>query len=491
MPYLILLSLNDTFDSKTLQLPYLPNVLKIGRQTNKSTVPYHDNGFFDSKVLSRSHAEIWASNEGRACIKDIRSSNGTFVNGIRLSKENEESEVRELLPGDTLELGIDILNDENGTIIHKKVSARVDHAGFPNDYSGTGQNSEHSRSQSPGVNGSSVSSTQMQNGTKNMYDTTNSGANSSLNSMTSGQAQIGAGRHNVTIDMVIKRLSNDLQASKQVAADLKHTNDIFVNGLSRPASLERHLKSPFDKCSSSDPMAKKDASPVAQIHTSDHSSPLSQLSVSDTSDPLSSQLESARQELEAQNLRLQELETSLMSEREARMLIEEKWQTMLDSPQRRMQDDDAASETSSSTITQDYGLEDRVPIGMDEVSKGNGGGVVERLENLLRNAQQEIHTWKLRAESAETENVVKGSRILELLSELERSKQTSKDVEAERLATLSDKYDAKGKRQVRTNDASVIDKGGRGAAMVSMVGMVMLGIGLMTFLNDYGPKKDL
>ncbi|ORY74622.1 hypothetical protein BCR37DRAFT_331232, partial [Protomyces lactucae-debilis] len=91
------------------------------------------NGFFDSKVLSRSHAEVWADARGRVCIKDVRSSNGTFVNGMRLSKENEESEVRELYPGDTLELGIDILNDETGTIVHRKVSARVDYAGAPQD----------------------------------------------------------------------------------------------------------------------------------------------------------------------------------------------------------------------------------------------------------------------------------------------------------------------------------------------------------------------
>jgi hypothetical protein len=33
--------------------------VKIGRQTNNKTAPGEQNAFFDSKVLSRTHAEIW------------------------------------------------------------------------------------------------------------------------------------------------------------------------------------------------------------------------------------------------------------------------------------------------------------------------------------------------------------------------------------------------------------------------------------------------
>jgi hypothetical protein len=33
--------------------------LKIGRQVNSKTKPAPSNGYFDSKVLSRNHAEIW------------------------------------------------------------------------------------------------------------------------------------------------------------------------------------------------------------------------------------------------------------------------------------------------------------------------------------------------------------------------------------------------------------------------------------------------
>lgn len=38
--------------------------------------PTHTNAIFDSKVLSRSHAEIWAD-KGKVYIQDTKSSNGT------------------------------------------------------------------------------------------------------------------------------------------------------------------------------------------------------------------------------------------------------------------------------------------------------------------------------------------------------------------------------------------------------------------------------
>jgi hypothetical protein len=38
------------------------NQIKIGRQTNQKTTPGERNAYFDSKVLSRTHAEIWTEN---------------------------------------------------------------------------------------------------------------------------------------------------------------------------------------------------------------------------------------------------------------------------------------------------------------------------------------------------------------------------------------------------------------------------------------------
>ncbi len=44
-------------------------------------------------------------------MRDVGSSNGTFVNGLRLSPENVASEPRQLHDGDLLEFGVDIMDD--------------------------------------------------------------------------------------------------------------------------------------------------------------------------------------------------------------------------------------------------------------------------------------------------------------------------------------------------------------------------------------------
>lgn len=129
-PVLYLLSMNGTFERKTIQVPYYPDSLRIGRQTNAKTVPTPANGFFDSKVLSRQHAEIWADRSGKIYIRDVKSSNGTFVNGTRLSAENRDSEPHELVTQDHLELGIDIVSEDQKTVVHHKVAAKVEHAGY-------------------------------------------------------------------------------------------------------------------------------------------------------------------------------------------------------------------------------------------------------------------------------------------------------------------------------------------------------------------------
>ena len=60
-PALYLYPLNDTFVPKHIALIGGQRV-KIGRQTNAKTVPAERNGYFDSKVLSRQHAEVWEDN---------------------------------------------------------------------------------------------------------------------------------------------------------------------------------------------------------------------------------------------------------------------------------------------------------------------------------------------------------------------------------------------------------------------------------------------
>ena len=97
-PALYLYPLNDSFTPKQISLAGGQRVT-IGRQTNQRTAPSEHNGFFNTKVLSRRHAEIW-EDAGRMYIKDTMSSNGTFINGTRLSEEGIESEPHELKTDD-------------------------------------------------------------------------------------------------------------------------------------------------------------------------------------------------------------------------------------------------------------------------------------------------------------------------------------------------------------------------------------------------------
>ena len=61
LPALYLYPLNESFVPKHISLVGGQRV-KIGRQTNAKTVPAERNGYFDSKVLSRQHAEVWEEN---------------------------------------------------------------------------------------------------------------------------------------------------------------------------------------------------------------------------------------------------------------------------------------------------------------------------------------------------------------------------------------------------------------------------------------------
>ncbi|KAH9477280.1 hypothetical protein JR316_0009484 [Psilocybe cubensis] len=120
-PALYLYPLNDTWAPKRVALTNMHT--KIGWQPSSKTTPGERNGFFDSKVLSRQHAEVWEEG-GKIYIKDVKSSNGTFINGERLSSEGHESEPFELKSNDIVELGIDVVGEDNKTIIHHKVAAR-------------------------------------------------------------------------------------------------------------------------------------------------------------------------------------------------------------------------------------------------------------------------------------------------------------------------------------------------------------------------------
>ncbi|KAI8136882.1 SMAD/FHA domain-containing protein, partial [Fennellomyces sp. T-0311] len=81
-------------------------VVKIGRFTDRSITNNHIS--FKSKVVSRTHCEIWLDAEdGKLYIRDTKSSSGTFVNHSRLSGANQESRPVEIHDGDIVQLGVD------------------------------------------------------------------------------------------------------------------------------------------------------------------------------------------------------------------------------------------------------------------------------------------------------------------------------------------------------------------------------------------------
>jgi hypothetical protein len=119
---LSLVSLNGTFDRKTLQIPEYPSVLKLGRPNNTQRTPTIYNGYFDSRVISREHAEVYVK-KGRVYINDLKSANGTFLNSESIHSE------KELKVGDIFDLGIDISNDnkqQHQQQQHLKICCKVE-----------------------------------------------------------------------------------------------------------------------------------------------------------------------------------------------------------------------------------------------------------------------------------------------------------------------------------------------------------------------------
>ncbi|CAI4046500.1 Far10p SKDI_12G2710 [Saccharomyces kudriavzevii IFO 1802] len=134
---LVLTSLNGTFESKHIVIPFKPDGLKLGRPVANSNnnsssslrggkrLDSHtfsqvrsDNGNFDSRVLSRNHALLSCDPvTGKVYIRDLKSSNGTFINGKRIGSNDVEVKV-----GDVIDLGTDI----DTKIEHRKISATVE-----------------------------------------------------------------------------------------------------------------------------------------------------------------------------------------------------------------------------------------------------------------------------------------------------------------------------------------------------------------------------
>jgi pSer/pThr/pTyr-binding forkhead associated (FHA) protein len=104
--------------------------LRIGRFTDRSGIGLNAANLlssnklaFKSKVVSRSHAEIWFE-AGKFFIRDTKSSSGTFLNHLRLSPAGNESRAYQLRDGDVLQLGVDYQGGSED--IYKSVKIKVE-----------------------------------------------------------------------------------------------------------------------------------------------------------------------------------------------------------------------------------------------------------------------------------------------------------------------------------------------------------------------------
>ncbi len=101
--YLILHPKDDKSERRVILVPP-PGAapIRVGRVVNPKTPAKLDNLLFDTKVLSRNHAEVFSDGMGRVYIRDLGSSNGTYINGFRLSIDGVPSEPFQLIVGQEL-----------------------------------------------------------------------------------------------------------------------------------------------------------------------------------------------------------------------------------------------------------------------------------------------------------------------------------------------------------------------------------------------------
>ncbi|GAA5915241.1 uncharacterized protein JCM6883_002371 [Sporobolomyces salmoneus] len=280
-PALHLTPLNNTFVPKQISLDPPGVKVKIGRQTNAKTVPNGTNGYFDSKVLSRAHAEVW-SEENKVFIKDVKSSNGTFINGERLSPESAESDIFELHTDDVVEFGIDILTDDTKTIVHHKVAAKVhlvmnsDDAiassrEFNNWYRQAGeQNLQHQQAQQQqsqlGAGQGGAQGGQGANGGGQGMMSGGGGAGGVGVARRPARAPINA-QNGLSFEHVLSRLQGELQKSRDTGSNLNDVNSTLCDvhdtlGGSAPPRQQNAVNGPlpYPTTSSFPPRAQPGAS---------------------------------------------------------------------------------------------------------------------------------------------------------------------------------------------------------------------------------------
>ncbi|KAK3696753.1 hypothetical protein LTR37_017777 [Vermiconidia calcicola] len=427
-----LLPMNGTFERKTITVPYYPDVLRIGRQTNQKTIPTPLNGYFDSKVLSRQHAEVYADRQGRIFIRDVKSSNGTFVNGMRLSQENKESEPREMREQDVLELGIDIVSEDQKTVVHHKVAAKVEHAGV------YGQGSDplnfgdlDPSSGSPLLAGPSPLRRSGSQGSLPGRGSLNQamGQTNGVNAV-SQQQHMRNWLNPISMEHIVKKLNAELKFAEQQSKDLERARvaiEVMLGGKvesptkdskpnsdkSRPSpsKSKTDLKAHFSEPPAPPPSAplpeKPDvaralADPLIQplLRRSDTAKPPSEMNSPTKSDHssdilrLCEELKLAKGELSNQGDRMRSLESELAQERTARESAEERAQILEQGERRDSPRDSFTSESVQTESASKDGSHEAPPDLQVQL---------DRLRASMDEMKQQMEAYRRRAEIAESE----------------------------------------------------------------------------------------
>jgi hypothetical protein len=494
-PVLYLLSLNGTFERKTIAVPFAPETLRIGRQTNQKTVPTPTNGFFDSKVLSRQHAEIYAERNGKIYIRDVKSSNGTFVNGTRLSQENRESEPHELQTSDHLELGIDIVSEDQKTVVHHKVAAKVEHAGF---MSASSNVMDMNFGDLDPANGAMM----MPSGSMQMRGRTNSNASAASNGrmMPNGVGGVMNMQANgmpqqrpffltpVATDQILKRLANEMRNARLQAQDLGRTNQFVhtllskddLKDLEKPEGLEHPkivpmmngIPVPFradPKARFSDPPApppqqplpeKPDVpslkrGPTERPKSGPPNSPVRPDNLSQIVQ-LTEALNNAKRDIDAQTARMLELEEMLQKERIAREEAEELAKRLEESATVHMNGSAVPGELEPSVEVTEISEDDKTVIDDTETEAAEEStpavdpaqetaaalqSRIDLMETQMRDMKEQMEEWKQRCETVESERDADRKTLAEMVVQL-RAEEARREAAEEKARSRSRKRDA-------------------------------------------------
>ncbi|KAJ5748843.1 uncharacterized protein N7511_010539 [Penicillium nucicola] len=489
MPVILaLIPVNGTFEKKQINVPIYPDVMRIGRQTNAKTVPTALNGYFDSKVLSRQHAEIWAEKNGKIWIRDIKSSNGTFVNGHRLSPENRESDPHEIRENDTLELGIDIVSEDQNTIVHHKVSAKVEHAGLygstPNilDLNFGDLDPASGGGLLPSPLSQPLSHLRSRAGSNASNRSNQSVASTQLNAMHQ-QRQMNYWNSPISIEQVVKRLTGELKSAKQQSIDLGQTDE-FLTTIMKPGYSEKDKMakpSPLESSAHrqmngrpkmprvdsfsrfSDPPAPPPQQPLPEKPDApprSASESFSPLKRSDTEKPkggagspvsrdssqilsLIEALSSAKREIDTQGTRVKELETLLLQEQAARKLAEERADQLemrstlvngeapvengiilhSENTQEKHQDDSEETVQVNGIHPPETATEDSEALASAEA---NASKLQSRLDTMMEEMEEmrkQVASFKERAEKAEDESTQSRTSLAEMVEALRQERE--------------------------------------------------------------------